>query len=417
MASSSSSKKKHAVENIANMTQEEKTKALSTTIANIEKNYGKGSIMKMGDKPASDVPIISTGLLSVDMALGIGGVPRGRIIEIYGPEGSGKTTICLQIVAQAQAAKGVVGYIDAEHALDPVYAKNLGVDVDELYISQPDDGEQALGICETMILSGAVDLIVVDSVAALVPRSEIDGEMGQSSMGVQARLMAQALRKLTGFVNKNNCTLIFINQLRDKIGGMPSHGPSETTTGGRALKFFASVRIDIRKMLSVKNSAGDVTGTGTKIKITKNKLAPPFKVCEMEMVYGKGISPTLDILNLASEIDVVDKSGAWYSYNGTRIGQGKETTRLFLEKNPHICREIENKVRENYGFAPLPVIEATETAEEVPDDKAPKKKPSKKKAAKNEETELPSSIKEEEPEPDEIDEDFDESEFEDLSED
>lgn len=327
--------------------QEEKLKALSATISNIEKNYGKGSVMKLGERPKMDIPVISTGLLSLDLILGVGGVPKGRVIEVFGPEASGKTTLALQIVAQAQNKGGIAGYIDAEHALDPVYAKNLGVNIDELYISQPDDGEQALDICEAMVRSGAVDIVIVDSVAALVPKSEIEGDMGQSHMGVQARLMSQALRKLTGIISKYNCVVIFINQLREKIGA--SYGPSETTTGGRALKFYASVRIDIRKSDFIK-SGTDIIGTKTKIKIAKNKVAPPFKTCEVDIMYGQGISRLGDLLDIAANENVVNKGGSWYSYNNVRMGQGRDNAKKYLLTNPEICLEIENKVRELHGM-------------------------------------------------------------------
>jgi len=322
--------------------QDEKNKALSVTIANIEKAYGKGAIMKLGEKPKMDIPVISTGLLSLDLILGVGGVPKGRIIEIFGPEASGKTTLALQIVAQAQHKGGIAGYVDAEHALDPVYAKNLGVNIDELYISQPDDGEQALDICESMVRSGAIDIIIVDSVAALVPKSEIEGDMGQSHMGVQARLMSQALRKLTALINKYSCIVIFINQLREKIGA--TYGPTETTTGGRALKFYASVRIDIRKSEFIK-SGTDIIGSRTKIKVAKNKVAPPFKTCEVDIMYGQGISRLGDLLDLAVDENIVAKGGAWYSYNETRLGQGRDNAKKFLLANPEMCLEIENKIR------------------------------------------------------------------------
>lgn len=330
--------------------QEEKLKALSATISSIEKNYGKGAVMKLGERPKMDIPVISTGLLSLDLILGVGGVPKGRVIEIFGPEASGKTTLALQIVAQAQNKAGIAGYIDAEHALDPVYAKNLGVNIDELYISQPDDGEQALDICEAMVRSGAVDIVIVDSVAALVPKSEIEGDMGQSHMGVQARLMSQALRKLTGIISKYNCVVIFINQLREKIGS--SYGPSETTTGGRALKFYASVRIDIRKSDFIK-SGTEIIGTRTKIKIAKNKVAPPFKTCEVDIMYGQGISRLGDLLDIAANENVVTKGGAWYSYNGVKMGQGRDNAKKYLLANPESYLEIENKVRELHGMPPI----------------------------------------------------------------
>ena len=333
--------------------ESERAKALATALASIEKAHGKGAVIKMGEKPPRDVPVVSTGLLSVDLILGIGGIPKGRIIEVYGPESSGKTTIALQIVAQVQKAGGIGGYIDAEHALDPIYAKKLGINIDELYVSQPDNGEQALDICESMVRSGAIDIVVVDSVAALVPKAEIEGEMGQSHMGVQARLMSQALRKLAGFINKNDCAVIFINQLRDKIGG---YGGGETTSGGRALKFYASVRIDVRKADLIKVGTA-VTGSRVKIKIAKNKLAPPFKTCEMDIMYGLGISREGDILDLGVEEKIVHKGGAWFSYDDTRLGQGRENAKNFLVANPHICREIENKVRANNDMPLLEEIE------------------------------------------------------------
>jgi len=333
--------------------ENEKQKALSVTIANIEKAYGKGAIMKLGEKPQTDIPVISTGLLSLDLILGVGGVPKGRIIEIFGPEASGKTTLALQIVAQAQHQGGIAGYVDAEHALDPVYARNLGVNIDELYISQPDDGEQALDICESMVRSGAIDIIIVDSVAALVPKSEIEGEMGQSHMGVQARLMSQALRKLTALINKYNCIVIFINQLREKIGA--TYGPSETTTGGRALKFYASVRIDIRKSEFIK-SGTDIIGTRTKIKVAKNKVAPPFRACEVDIMYGQGMSRLGDILDLAVTEDVVTRSGAWYSYGETRMGQGRDQAKKYLLDSPETTLEIENKIRTAHGMSAITEI-------------------------------------------------------------
>ncbi|MDR1689798.1 MAG: recombinase RecA [Clostridiales bacterium] len=335
--------------------QEEKLKALSTAIGNIEKAYGKGSVMKLGEKPKMDIPVISTGLLSLDINLGVGGVPKGRIVEIYGPEASGKTTLALQIVAQAQHKGGIAGYIDAEHALDPVYAKNLGVNIDELYISQPDDGEQALDICDAMVRSGAVDIIIVDSVAALVPKSEIEGEMGQSHMGVQARLMSQALRKLAGFINKYNCVVIFINQLREKIGN--SYGPTETTTGGRALKFYASVRIDIRKSEYIK-SGTEIVGSRTKIKVSKNKVAPPFKECIVDIMYGQGISRLGDLLDLAINNGIAAKGGAWFSYGETRLGQGRDNAKKFLLEHPEMTLEIENKVREIYQMPQITEVPA-----------------------------------------------------------
>ena len=330
---------------------EDKEKALEAALGYIEKQYGKGAVMKMGDQNAKmNVEVIPTGSLSLDIALGVGGVPKGRIIEIYGPESSGKTTVALHIVAEVQKRKGIAGYIDAEHAMDPTYAKALGVDIDNLYISQPDDGEQALEIAETMVRSGAIDIVVVDSVAALVPRAEIEGEMGDSHMGLQARLMSQALRKLTGIVKKSNCTVIFINQLREKIG--VSFGNPETTTGGRALKFYASVRIDIRKGDPLKTGT-DIIGSRAKLKVAKNKVAPPFKTAEFDIVYGQGISMEGDILDLAAEVDIVSKSGSWYAYKETRIGQGRENAKQFLRDNPEVCKEIDNAVREHFGLPSL----------------------------------------------------------------
>ncbi len=327
---------------------EDKQKALEAALAYIEKQFGKGSVMKLGDSSAKmNVEVIPTGSLSLDIALGVGGIPKGRIIEVYGPESSGKTTIALHMVAEVQKQGGIAGYIDAEHAMDPVYAKALGVDIDNLYISQPDDGEQALEIAETMVRSGAIDIVIVDSVAALVPRAEIQGEMGDSHMGLQARLMSQALRKLTGITNKSKCSVVFINQLREKIG--ITFGNPETTTGGRALKFYASVRIDIRKADALKQ--GDsVVGNRTKVKIAKNKVAPPFKTAEFDIMYGQGVSKEGDILDLAAEIDVINKSGAWYSYKETRIGQGRENAKIYLKEHPEQCREIEMEVRKYYNL-------------------------------------------------------------------
>ncbi len=352
---------------------EDKEKALEAALGYIEKQYGKGAVMKMGDQNAKmNVEVIPTGSLSLDIALGVGGVPKGRIIEIYGPESSGKTTVALHIVAEVQKRKGIAGYIDAEHAMDPTYAKALGVDIDNLYISQPDDGEQALEIAETMVRSGAIDIVVVDSVAALVPRAEIEGEMGDSHMGLQARLMSQALRKLTGIVKKSNCTVIFINQLREKIG--VSFGNPETTTGGRALKFYASVRIDIRKGDPLKTGT-DIIGSRAKLKVAKNKVAPPFKTAEFDIVYGQGISMEGDILDLAVEVDIVNKSGSWYAYKETRIGQGRENAKQFLRDNPEICKEIDNAVREHYGLPSpdaKPAEGAAEGAEKAEDAEAAK---------------------------------------------
>ncbi|MDR1532236.1 MAG: recombinase RecA [Clostridiales bacterium] len=327
----------------------DKQRVLETTLAKIEKDFGKGAVIKLGEKRSDNIPVHNTGALSVDIALGVGGVPKGRIIEIYGPESSGKTTLALHIVAEAQKKGGIAGYIDAEHALDPIYARNLGVKIDDLYISQPDDGEQALEIAEAMVRSCAIDIVVVDSVAALTPRSEIEGHMGESHMGLHARLMSQALRKLTAITGRTNCTVLFINQLRDKIGGMPGFGPQETTTGGRALKFYASVRIDIRKIETLK--AGDsAVGNRTKVKIAKNKVAPPFKVCEFDIMYGQGISKEGDVLDLATQLDIVTKSGAWFSYKDLRLGQGRENAKNYLKENPAILSEIDMLVRKHYDL-------------------------------------------------------------------
>ena len=326
------------------MAKDDKLKALDAAIAQIERQYGKGSVMKLGDNSANmNVETVPTGSLSLDIALGLGGLPKGRIIEIYGPESSGKTTVALHCVAEVQKQGGIAGFIDAEHALDPVYAKNIGVDIDNLYISQPDCGEQALEITETMVRSGAVDIVIVDSVAALVPKAEIDGDMGDSHVGLQARLMSQALRKLTGVISKSNCIVIFINQLREKVGVM--FGNPETTTGGRALKFYSSVRLDVRRVEQLKQ-AGEVIGNHTRVKVVKNKVAPPFREAEFDIMFGQGISREGDILDLAADKGVVNKSGAWYAYNGDKIGQGRENAKQYLKENPLICEEIEAKVRE-----------------------------------------------------------------------
>ena len=340
--------KKKVVIDYAGQSDSEKEKALTNAIALIEKDFGKGAIMKFGENIKGDIPAIPTGSLSLDIALGIGGVPKGRIIEVYGPESSGKTTLALHLVSQVQKDGGIASYVDAEHALDPVYAGKLGVNINELYISQPDDGEQALEIAEAMVRSGAIDIIVIDSVAALVPRAEIEGDMGASHMGLQARLMSQALRKLTGIVHKTNCTVVFINQLREKIGGM-SYGENTTTTGGRALKFYASVRIDIRRAETIKVSDVPV-GSRTKVKVAKNKLAPPFKTCEFDIMYGKGISATGDILDLAIDKKIAQKSGTWYSYGELRLGQGRENAKAYLEENPETYKEIENLLRKEFGL-------------------------------------------------------------------
>lgn len=328
------------------MGQEDKLKALDAAISKIEKDFGKGAIMKLGDSSRNmNVETVPTGCLSLDIALGLGGIPKGRIVEVYGPESSGKTTVALHMVAEVQKRGGIAGFIDAEHALDPVYAKNIGVDIDNLYISQPDNGEQALEITETMVRSGAVDVIIVDSVAALVPKAEIDGDMGDSHVGLQARLMSQALRKLTGVTSKYNCTIIFINQLREKVGVM--FGNPETTTGGRALKFYSSIRLDVRRTEALKQG-GEVIGNRTRIRVVKNKIAPPFKEAEFDIMFGKGISREGDILDLAAKENVIVKSGAWYAYNGTKIGQGRENSKTYLREHPEIMEEIEQKVREIY---------------------------------------------------------------------
>ncbi len=331
------------------MEKSERMKALEAALGKIEKEYGKGTVMRLGDPAAQmNVETIPTGSLSLDIALGLGGIPKGRIVEIYGPESSGKTTVTLHMIAEVQKRGGIAGFIDAEHALDPVYAKNIGVDIDNLYISQPDNGEQALEITETMVRSGAVDIIVIDSVAALVPKAEIDGDMGDSHVGLQARLMSQALRKLTGIVSKSNCTVVFINQLREKVGVM--FGNPETTTGGRALKFYASVRLDVRRIESLKQG-GEVIGNRTRVKVVKNKIAPPFKEAEFDIMFGEGISTVGDILDLAASIDVVNKSGAWFAYEGNKIGQGRENAKQYLKDHPEVTDEIERKVRAHFGLA------------------------------------------------------------------
>ena len=330
------------------MNKDDKLKALDAAITQIEKSYGKGSIMKLGDSGANmNIETVPTGSISLDIALGLGGVPKGRVIEIYGPESSGKTTVALHMVAEVQKRGGIAGFIDAEHALDPVYAKNIGVDIDNLYISQPDNGEQALEITETMVRSGAVDIVIVDSVAALVPKAEIDGEMGDSHVGLQARLMSQALRKLTGIISKSNCCVIFINQLREKVGVM--FGNPETTTGGRALKFYSSVHMDVRRVESIKQG-GEVIGNHVRVKVVKNKIAPPFKEAEFDIMFGQGISKEGDILDLAAKDDIIEKSGAWYAYAGAKIGQGRENAKTYLRTHPAVCAEVESKVREKHGL-------------------------------------------------------------------
>ncbi len=355
---------------MAGTNKDERLRALDAAISQIEKQYGRGSIMRLGDNTQNmKVETVPTGSLSLDIALGQGGLPKGRVIEIYGPESSGKTTLALHCLAEVQKRGGIAGFIDAEHALDPVYAKAIGVDIDDLYISQPDSGEQALEICETMVRSGAVDIVVVDSVAALVPKAEIDGEMGDSHVGLQARLMSQALRKLTGVISKTNCIVIFINQLREKVGVM--FGNPETTTGGRALKFYSSVRLDVRRVESIKQG-GEVIGNHTRVKVVKNKIAPPFKQAEFDIMFGTGISKEGDILDIATNLDIVNKSGAWYAYNGEKIGQGRENAKEYLHQNPAVCQEIENLVRQHYGLDGEKVeTQSTEAAEA--ETKTPKK--------------------------------------------
>ncbi len=334
--------------------QEDKAKALESALSKIEKDFGKGSVMKLGDQSKLNVETVPTGSLSLDIALGLGGIPKGRIVEVFGPESSGKTTVALHMVAEVQKRGGIASFIDAEHALDPVYAKKIGVDIDNLYISQPDNGEQALEITETMVRSGAVDIIIVDSVAALVPKAEIEGDMGDSHVGLQARLMSQALRKLIGAVNHSKCIVIFINQLREKVGVM--FGNPEVTTGGRALKFYSSVRLDVRKIETLKQ-AGEVIGNRTRIKVVKNKIAPPFKEAEFDIMFGQGISREGDILDLAANCNVIQKSGAWYAYNGDKIGQGRENAKQFLREHPDIMSDVEHKVRVEYGLEETDVVE------------------------------------------------------------
>ncbi len=346
---------------------DDKKKALEAALGQIEKDFGKGAVMKLGEASADmHVETYPTGCLSLDLALGVGGIPKGRVVEIYGPESSGKTTVALHMVAEVQKLGGIAGFIDAEHALDPVYAKRIGVDVDNLYISQPDNGEQALEITETMVRSGAIDIVIVDSVAALVPKAEIEGDMGDSHVGLQARLMSQALRKLTGIISRSNCIVIFINQLREKVG--ISFGNPETTTGGRALKFYASVRLDVRKGETLKQG-GVMIGNHTKVKVVKNKVAPPFKTAEFDIMFGEGVSREGNILDLAAEVNTVQKSGAWYSYNGEKIGQGRENAKKYLRDNPEICEEIEKKVRAHYGLGVEQTEEAAKEAEKDKDKK------------------------------------------------
>ena len=359
------------------MINEGREKALETALAKIEKSFGKGSIMKMGQKTAMEIEVIPSGSLSIDLGLGIGGYPRGRIVEIYGPESSGKTTVTLHLIAQAQKMGGIVAFIDAEHALDPVYARNLGVNIDELFVSQPDNGEQALDIAEEMVRSGAIDVIVIDSVAALVPRAEIDGSMGDNHVGLHARLMSQALRKLTALCSKSNSVILFTNQIREKIGVM--FGSPETTTGGRALKFYSSIRMDIRKGEAIKQ--GDkIMGNRTKIKIVKNKVAPPFRVCEFDIIYGEGISRAGDVLDLAVNVEIVNKSGSWFSYNGERLGQGRENVKAYLAERTDLLLEIENKVRHHYGLKNLETKKEEIIAEKEEKPKKTTKKTSKKSA-------------------------------------
>ena len=349
--------------------REGKLAALNNAVAAIEKNYGKGSIMKLGDSSANiDIEAIPTGSISLDVALGVGGVPRGRIIEIYGPESSGKTTVALHMIAEAQKRKGIAGFIDAEHALDPQYAKKIGVDIDNLYISQPDNGEQALEIAETMIRSGALDIVIVDSVAALVPKAEIEGDMDDQQVGLHARLMSKAMRKLTGVINRSNCAVVFINQLREKVGIM--FGNPEVTTGGRALKFYASVRMDVRRVEAIKQG-GEIIGNHTKVKVVKNKVAPPFKEAEFDIMFGQGISREGDLIDLAVKVDAVQKSGAWYAYKGEKIGQGRENAKTFLREHPEIMAEVEVQVREYYG---LPADTVVETAVQAADTEEAKDK-------------------------------------------
>ncbi len=350
------------------MISEERKKALDIAMAQIEKNFGKGAVMKLGEVGDVSVDTIPSGALSLDVALGIGGFPRGRIIEIFGPESSGKTTVALHAIAEAQKQGGIAAFIDAEHALDPVYAKNLGVDVDNLIVAQPDTGEQALEIAEQLVRSGAVDIVTIDSVAALVPKAEIDGEMGESHVGLQARLMSQALRKLTGVLNKSNTVAIFINQLREKVGVM--FGNPETTPGGRALKFYASVRLDVRKQEAIKIN-GEVMGTRTKVKVVKNKVAPPFREAVFDIIYGKGISNEGCVLDLATDLNIVDKSGAWFAYNGQKIGQGRENAKSYLAQNPEVMKEIEDKVRANFNMAFEKSMTGMDDNEEIEEEELP----------------------------------------------
>lgn len=345
------------IENAPKPNNSEKLKALQAAMDKIEKSFGKGSIMKMGDDHVQEVEVIPTGSIALNAALGVGGYPKGRIIEIYGPESSGKTTLAIHAIAEAQRAGGIAAFIDAEHAFDRFYAAKLGVDIDNLWISQPDNGEQALEITETMVRSGALDIVVVDSVAALVPKAEIDGDMGDSHVGLQARLMSQALRKLTAVISKSNCTVVFINQLREKVGVM--FGNPETTTGGRALKFYSSVRMDVRRIESLKQG-GEVIGNRTRVKVVKNKIAPPFKEAEFDIMFGEGISYVGDVLDLASNVGIINKSGAWYAYEGNKIGQGRENSKIYLKEHPDICEEVAEKVREHFHIGETPATEVKE---------------------------------------------------------
>ena len=378
-------KDKKTTVNYDELSQDDKLKALDSALANIEKSFGKGAVMKFGEKKIDeDIKVTPTGNLSIDMALGIGGIPSGRIVEIYGPESSGKTTLTLHVVSEIQKRGGIAAFIDAEHALDPVYARKLGVDVDNLYISQPDDGEQALEIAEAMVRSGAIDIVIVDSVAALVPRAEISGEMGDSHMGLQARLMSQALRKLTSIIHRTGCTVIFINQLRDKIGGISFGGPAETTTGGKALKFYASIRIDIRRIGSVK--VGDViVGNRTKVKIAKNKLAPPFKTVEFDIMFGEGMSKEGSLLDLGVDLKILGKSGSWISYKDEKLGNGMDNCKKFLKENPEIALEIENAIREHYEMPPVSLVSEAKTEPDASEEEKKPKKATKKKSKKDEE--------------------------------
>ena len=360
MATKKAAPPKKDATTVAQSTQEEKLKALEHALADLDKQYGKGAVMKLGEQASQNVEVISTGNLELDLALGVGGVPKGRVIEIYGPESSGKTTVALHIVAEAQKKGGICAFVDAEHALDPAYAKKLGVNIDELYISQPDTGEQALEIAEALVRSGALDVVVVDSVAALVPKAEIDGEMGDSFVGLQARLMSQALRKLTGIVSKTGTIAIFINQLREKVGVM--YGNPETTPGGRALKFYASVRLDVRRGEQLKNGS-EVIGNRTKVKVVKNKVAPPFRVAEFDIIYGQGISREGTLLDMAVARDIIHKSGAWFSYKDQRIGQGRENTRQYLKDNPEVAQEIDAEIRRQFFEKGEPLPEQSEGGE------------------------------------------------------